>query len=184
MSQPRHLSDGFQRTPPWLGSFALFFSTQVINGLMDREDWEQAIQTPLGILPGGSGNALAASVHHYSQWVRLLMSYLNARINREKENIPPLKKRDLSPFPVITLKSLESPGGEGVEGSPRSSQAADNSEGWCHFSSAIVPPQVLENLLVLNLREKAGTHVQTVVVAGFQRLKSLPNEPVCLLCRT
>ncbi|XP_072298617.1 sphingosine kinase 1-like [Eucyclogobius newberryi] len=40
---------------------------EVINGLMDREDWQQAIQTPLGILPGGSGNALAASVHHYSQ---------------------------------------------------------------------------------------------------------------------
>ncbi|KAM4634859.1 sphingosine kinase 1 [Polymixia lowei] len=40
---------------------------EVINGLMEREDWEQAIQTPLGILPGGSGNALAASVHHYSQ---------------------------------------------------------------------------------------------------------------------
>uniref|UniRef100_A0A3B3ZW29 sphingosine kinase n=1 Tax=Periophthalmus magnuspinnatus TaxID=409849 RepID=A0A3B3ZW29_9GOBI len=39
---------------------------EVINGLMDREDWQQAIQTPLGILPGGSGNALAASVHHYS----------------------------------------------------------------------------------------------------------------------
>ncbi|CAG5897592.1 unnamed protein product [Menidia menidia] len=40
---------------------------EVINGLMDREDWQEAIQTPLGILPGGSGNALAASVHHYSQ---------------------------------------------------------------------------------------------------------------------
>uniref|UniRef100_A0A8C6UU01 sphingosine kinase n=1 Tax=Neogobius melanostomus TaxID=47308 RepID=A0A8C6UU01_9GOBI len=40
---------------------------EVINGLMEREDWEQAIQTPIGILPGGSGNALAASVHHYSQ---------------------------------------------------------------------------------------------------------------------
>ncbi|XP_034749211.1 sphingosine kinase 1 [Etheostoma cragini] len=40
---------------------------EVINGLMEREDWEEAIQTPLGILPGGSGNALAASVHHYSQ---------------------------------------------------------------------------------------------------------------------
>ncbi|KAK7939679.1 hypothetical protein WMY93_003005 [Mugilogobius chulae] len=40
---------------------------EVINGLMEREDWQQAIQTPLGILPGGSGNALAASVHHYSQ---------------------------------------------------------------------------------------------------------------------
>uniref|UniRef100_A0A8C2WWC7 sphingosine kinase n=1 Tax=Cyclopterus lumpus TaxID=8103 RepID=A0A8C2WWC7_CYCLU len=39
---------------------------EVINGLMEREDWREAIQTPLGILPGGSGNALAASVHHYS----------------------------------------------------------------------------------------------------------------------
>ncbi len=33
---------------------------------MEREDWEEAIQTPLGVLPGGSGNALAASIHHYS----------------------------------------------------------------------------------------------------------------------
>uniref|UniRef100_A0A667WSN3 sphingosine kinase n=1 Tax=Myripristis murdjan TaxID=586833 RepID=A0A667WSN3_9TELE len=40
---------------------------EVINGLMEREDWEEAIQTPLGILPGGSGNALAASIHNYSQ---------------------------------------------------------------------------------------------------------------------
>uniref|UniRef100_G3PGS0 sphingosine kinase n=1 Tax=Gasterosteus aculeatus aculeatus TaxID=481459 RepID=G3PGS0_GASAC len=39
---------------------------EVINGLMEREDWQEAIRTPLGILPGGSGNALAASVHHYS----------------------------------------------------------------------------------------------------------------------
>ncbi|XP_063080334.1 sphingosine kinase 1-like isoform X2 [Engraulis encrasicolus] len=39
---------------------------EVVNGLMEREDWEEAIQTPLGILPGGSGNALAASVSHYS----------------------------------------------------------------------------------------------------------------------
>ncbi|XP_040893079.1 sphingosine kinase 1-like [Toxotes jaculatrix] len=39
---------------------------EVINGLLERPDWEEAIQTPLGILPGGSGNALAASIHHYS----------------------------------------------------------------------------------------------------------------------
>ncbi|KAL1006047.1 hypothetical protein UPYG_G00067200 [Umbra pygmaea] len=39
---------------------------EVVNGLMEREDWERAIQTPLGILPGGSGNAMAASIHHYS----------------------------------------------------------------------------------------------------------------------
>ncbi|XP_056608358.1 sphingosine kinase 1 [Triplophysa dalaica] len=40
---------------------------EVVNGLMDRQDWEKAIQTPVGILPGGSGNALAASVHHYTR---------------------------------------------------------------------------------------------------------------------
>ncbi|XP_076027162.1 sphingosine kinase 1-like [Genypterus blacodes] len=39
---------------------------EVINGLLERSDWEEAVLTPLGILPGGSGNALAASVHHYS----------------------------------------------------------------------------------------------------------------------
>ncbi|KAI4832147.1 hypothetical protein KUCAC02_015123 [Chaenocephalus aceratus] len=39
---------------------------EVINGLLDRPDWEEAVRTPLGILPGGSGNALAASIHHYS----------------------------------------------------------------------------------------------------------------------
>lgn len=39
---------------------------EVINGLMERPDWEEAIRMPLAILPGGSGNALAASVHHYS----------------------------------------------------------------------------------------------------------------------
>ncbi|KAG7327009.1 hypothetical protein KOW79_010410 [Hemibagrus wyckioides] len=39
---------------------------EVVNGLMEREDWEKAIQTPLGVLPGGSGNALAASIHYYN----------------------------------------------------------------------------------------------------------------------
>jgi len=35
---------------------------EVINGLMKRRDWERAIQTPLGIIPAGSGNGLAASI--------------------------------------------------------------------------------------------------------------------------
>lgn len=54
-------------SPDLIFLFLPLFVTQVINGLMEREDWQEAIQTPLGILPGGSGNALAASVHHYSQ---------------------------------------------------------------------------------------------------------------------
>lgn len=45
---------------------AAFSVFQVINGLLERPDWEEAIRTPLGILPGGSANALAASVHYYS----------------------------------------------------------------------------------------------------------------------
>ncbi|KAG5271154.1 hypothetical protein AALO_G00176500 [Alosa alosa] len=39
---------------------------EVINGLMERPDWEMAIKTPVGILPCGSGNALAGSVNHYA----------------------------------------------------------------------------------------------------------------------
>ncbi|XP_030064057.1 sphingosine kinase 1 [Microcaecilia unicolor] len=39
---------------------------EVINGLMERSDWQSAIKKPLGILPGGSGNALAMSINHYT----------------------------------------------------------------------------------------------------------------------
>ena len=39
-------------------------SYQIINGIMEREDWETAIKTPVGILPLGSGNALCASSLH------------------------------------------------------------------------------------------------------------------------
>ncbi|MED6247283.1 hypothetical protein ATANTOWER_020535 [Ataeniobius toweri] len=39
---------------------------EVINGLMERPDWEQAIKTPVSILPCGSGNALAGSINHYA----------------------------------------------------------------------------------------------------------------------
>ncbi|XP_069551906.1 sphingosine kinase 2 [Brachyistius frenatus] len=37
---------------------------EVINGMMERPDWEQAIKTPVSILPCGSGNALAGSINH------------------------------------------------------------------------------------------------------------------------
>ncbi|XP_072259969.1 sphingosine kinase 1 isoform X2 [Pyxicephalus adspersus] len=39
---------------------------EVINGLMARPDWADAIKKPLSVLPGGSGNALAASINYYS----------------------------------------------------------------------------------------------------------------------
>ncbi|OCT72946.1 sphingosine kinase 1 [Xenopus laevis] len=37
---------------------------EVINGLMERPDWEDAIKMPLGILPCGSGNALAGAINY------------------------------------------------------------------------------------------------------------------------
>nr|XP_033815880.1 sphingosine kinase 2 [Geotrypetes seraphini]XP_033815881.1 sphingosine kinase 2 [Geotrypetes seraphini]XP_033815882.1 sphingosine kinase 2 [Geotrypetes seraphini]XP_033815883.1 sphingosine kinase 2 [Geotrypetes seraphini]XP_033815884.1 sphingosine kinase 2 [Geotrypetes seraphini] len=36
---------------------------EVINGLMERPDWKEAIQKPVGILPCGSGNALAGAIN-------------------------------------------------------------------------------------------------------------------------
>lgn len=41
-------------------------SSQVVNGLMERPDWADAMKKPLCILPGGSGNALAASINYYA----------------------------------------------------------------------------------------------------------------------
>uniref|UniRef100_A0A0P6J5S5 sphingosine kinase n=1 Tax=Heterocephalus glaber TaxID=10181 RepID=A0A0P6J5S5_HETGA len=38
---------------------------EVLNGLLDRPDWEQAVKMPLGILPCGSGNALAGAVNRH-----------------------------------------------------------------------------------------------------------------------
>jgi len=37
---------------------------QVVNGLMERSDWHEAIKMPIGVLPGGSANALASSIAH------------------------------------------------------------------------------------------------------------------------
>lgn len=39
---------------------------EVFNGLMARDDWEKAVKMPVGIIPGGSGNGLAASIEFYS----------------------------------------------------------------------------------------------------------------------
>lgn len=38
------------------------FLSEVIQGLMRRLDWEQAIQTPIGVIPAGSGNGLVHSI--------------------------------------------------------------------------------------------------------------------------
>ncbi|KAG6962425.1 hypothetical protein JG688_00008612 [Phytophthora aleatoria] len=36
--------------------------SEMLQGLMDRKDWQQAILQPLGVIPGGSGNGLSASL--------------------------------------------------------------------------------------------------------------------------
>lgn len=38
---------------------------EVLNGLLDRPDWEDAVPMPIGVLPCGSGNALAGAVNHH-----------------------------------------------------------------------------------------------------------------------
>ena len=35
---------------------------EVINGLMDRADWKTAIQTPIGVIPAGTGNGLCKTL--------------------------------------------------------------------------------------------------------------------------
>ncbi|KAJ4760916.1 Sphingosine kinase 1 [Rhynchospora pubera] len=35
---------------------------EVVNGLLQREDWNKAIKVPLGIIPAGSGNGMAKSL--------------------------------------------------------------------------------------------------------------------------
>lgn len=45
---------------------------EVLNGLLDRPDWEEAVKMPVGILPCGSGNALAGAVNQYGGFERAL----------------------------------------------------------------------------------------------------------------
>ncbi|KAJ3674924.1 hypothetical protein LUZ60_005540 [Juncus effusus] len=37
---------------------------EVVNGLLQREDWEKAIKLPLGVIPAGTGNGMAKSLLH------------------------------------------------------------------------------------------------------------------------
>ena len=40
---------------------------EVINGLMERPDWEKAIKTPIAQIPGGSANALACNAAYLAK---------------------------------------------------------------------------------------------------------------------
>ncbi|GJN11365.1 hypothetical protein PR202_ga29551 [Eleusine coracana subsp. coracana] len=45
---------------------------EVVNGLLQREDWETAIKVPLGIIPAGTGNGMAQSLLHAAGHKRAL----------------------------------------------------------------------------------------------------------------
>lgn len=45
---------------------------EVLNGLLDRPDWKEAVKTPVGILPCGSGNALAGAVNQHGGFQQAL----------------------------------------------------------------------------------------------------------------
>uniref|UniRef100_A0A0D9V6H9 DAGKc domain-containing protein n=1 Tax=Leersia perrieri TaxID=77586 RepID=A0A0D9V6H9_9ORYZ len=41
-------------------------STRVVNGILQRIDWEEAIKLPIGVVPAGTGNGMAKSLMHYA----------------------------------------------------------------------------------------------------------------------
>uniref|UniRef100_A0A8C9J4R8 Sphingosine kinase 1 n=1 Tax=Piliocolobus tephrosceles TaxID=591936 RepID=A0A8C9J4R8_9PRIM len=70
---------------------------EVVNGLMERPDWDTAIQKPLCSLPAGSGNALAASLNHYAGYEQVTNEDLLTNCTRL------LCRRLLSPMNLLSL---------------------------------------------------------------------------------
>ncbi|KAL1284783.1 Sphingosine kinase [Trichinella pseudospiralis] len=58
---------------------------EILNGLITRNDWDEALQLPIAVLPCGSGNALAASAFslptHKMKKKELFDAALNAAVN-------------------------------------------------------------------------------------------------------
>nr|XP_034363248.1 sphingosine kinase 1 isoform X2 [Arvicanthis niloticus] len=72
---------------------------EVVNGLMERPDWETAIQKPLCSLPGGSGNALAASLNYYAGYEQVTDEALLINCTLL------LCRRHLSPMNLLSLRT-------------------------------------------------------------------------------
>ncbi|OBS73351.1 hypothetical protein A6R68_12028 [Neotoma lepida] len=70
---------------------------EVVNGLMERPDWKTAIQKPLCSLPGGSGNALAASLNYYAGYEQVTNEDLLTNCTLL------LCRRHLSPMNLLSL---------------------------------------------------------------------------------
>uniref|UniRef100_H0Y0C9 Sphingosine kinase 1 n=1 Tax=Otolemur garnettii TaxID=30611 RepID=H0Y0C9_OTOGA len=72
---------------------------EVVNGLMERPDWDTAIQKPLCSLPAGSGNALAASLNHYAGYEQVTNEDLLTNCTLL------LCRRLLSPMNLLSLQT-------------------------------------------------------------------------------
>ncbi|XP_051037046.1 sphingosine kinase 1 isoform X2 [Phodopus roborovskii] len=72
---------------------------EVVNGLMERPDWETAIRKPLCSLPGGSGNALAASLNYYAGYEQVTNDDLLINCTLL------LCRRRLSPMNLLSLRT-------------------------------------------------------------------------------
>ncbi|XP_046883263.1 sphingosine kinase 2 [Hypomesus transpacificus] len=84
---------------------------EVINGLMERPDWEQAIKTPVGILPCGSGNALAGSINHNAGYDMCLREtlLLNCCFLLCRGDIQPMDLVSVTTSPVLSQNGRPSP---------------------------------------------------------------------------
>lgn len=60
------------------------------NGLLQRPDWQQAIQFPVGIIPGGSGNGLASSIAHWQGEPYLANPVLVSTLNQVYGCVSPM----------------------------------------------------------------------------------------------
>ncbi|XP_037804984.1 sphingosine kinase 1-like [Penaeus monodon] len=60
------------------------------NGLLQRPDWQQAIQFPVGIIPGGSGNGLASSIAHWQGEPYLANPVLVSTLNQVYGRVSPM----------------------------------------------------------------------------------------------
>lgn len=76
---------------------------EVVNGLMERPDWETAIRKPLCSLPAGSGNALAASLNHYAGYEQVTNEDLLTNCTRL------LCCRRLAPMNLLSLQMASGP---------------------------------------------------------------------------
>ncbi|XP_075256325.1 uncharacterized protein LOC142348737 isoform X2 [Convolutriloba macropyga] len=63
---------------------------EVVNALMKRPDWKRAIETPLGLIPAGSGNGLVATILHEKHEMNVANQQVNSMFRFLKGQPRPL----------------------------------------------------------------------------------------------